>query len=96
VLDAVATRSADGRTISLKIVNTDLERTVHTRINVQGARVGASATLERIIAGSLAATNGFKTPNAVRTTRESVNVRNGFVLDLPRHSISVLTLTLAR
>ena len=96
VLDAVATRSADGRTISIKAVNTDLERPLRTRISLRGARVAASATLERVVAGSLVAANGFRTPNAVRVTRESVSVRNGFVLDLPRHSVSVLTLTLER
>ena len=96
MLDAVATRSADGRTISIKAVNTDLERPLRTRISLRGARVAASATLERVVAGSLVAANGFRTPNAVRATRESVSVRNGFVLDLPRHSVSVLTLTLER
>ena len=78
VLDAVATRSADGRTISIKAVNTDLERPLRARISLRGARVAASATLERVVAGSLVAANGFRTPNAVRATRESVSVRKRF------------------
>ena len=82
--------------IYVKAVNTDLERPLRTRISLRGARVAANATLERVVAGSLVAANGFRTPNAVRVTRESVSVRNGFVLDLPRHSVSVLTLTLER
>ena len=87
VLDAVASRSADGRTIYIKAVNTDLERPVTARITVSHARLARSATLERVVADSVAAVNGFSTPDAVRTTRESIRVRNSFSLELPRHSV---------
>ena len=96
VLDAVASRSADGRTIFIKAVNADLERSVTARITVSHARVGGSATLERVVADSMAAVNGFSTPDAVRSTRESIKVRNTFSLELPRHSVAVLTLTVEK
>ncbi len=96
VLDAVASRSADGRTIFIKAVNADLERSVTARITVSHARVGGSGTLERVVADSMAAVNGFSTPDAVRSTRESIKVRNTFSLELPRHSVAVLTLTVEK
>jgi alpha-L-arabinofuranosidase len=95
-LDAVASRSADGRRIFIKAVNTDLERPLRARISVRGARVAGSATVSRVVADSLDAVNGFNTPDAVRSTRESLIARNSFSIDLPRHSVSVLTLTVDR
>ena len=59
---------------------------------VAGARLGASATLERVVADSLSAVNGFSTPDAVRLTRESISVRQSFSVQLPRHSVAVITL----
>jgi alpha-L-arabinofuranosidase len=93
VLDAVASRSADGRAIYIKAINTDLERAMTARITISHARVAPTATLERVVADSVAAVNGFGTPDAVRSTRESIKVRNSFSLELPRHSVTVLTLT---
>jgi alpha-L-arabinofuranosidase len=92
VLDAVASRSADGRSIFIKAVNTDLERSVTARITIRDARVARRATLERVVADSVAAVNGFGTPDAVRSTRASITVGNSFSLVLPRHSVAVLTL----
>jgi alpha-N-arabinofuranosidase len=92
-IDAVATRTADGRTIYLKIVNTDLERPVAARISIRGATIAGPATLDRVVADSLRAVNGFQTPDAVHVTRDSVAPEEGtLVLTLPRHSVSVLTL----
>jgi alpha-L-arabinofuranosidase len=96
VLDAVASRSADGRTLFIKAVNTDLERSLSVRITISHARVARNATLERVTADSVAAVNGFSTPDAVRSTRESIKVRNSFSFELPRHSVAVLTLTVAK
>jgi alpha-L-arabinofuranosidase len=69
---------------------------VTARITVSHARLARSATLERVVADSVAAVNGFSTPDAVRTTRESIRVRNSFSLELPRHSVTVLTLTVEK
>jgi alpha-L-arabinofuranosidase len=95
VLDAIATRSADGRSIVIKAVNIDLERAVHATIRIRGARVSPTATLERIAPSSLTAVNSFATPEAIRITRDNVPVSAGntLSLDLPKHSVSVITLT---
>jgi alpha-N-arabinofuranosidase len=92
-LDAVASRSADGARIYLKAVNTDLDRPVTVRIRVRGSAVSSTAVVERVVADSLTEVNGFATPDAVRMTRESIPAGNSFSLDMPRHSVAVVTLT---
>ncbi len=96
LVDIVASRSADGRKIFLKAVNTDMQRPLTARIRVRGARVSPSAVVERVVANSLTAANGFATPDAVKLTRRSIEAGATFSLELPRHSVSVLTLTVAR
>jgi alpha-N-arabinofuranosidase len=95
-VDIVATRTADGRTIYLKAVNTDLERSVKASITVRGASVDQRASVERVSAESLSAANSFSTPEAVRVTSSTVTAGPSFTLDLPRHSVSVITLRIAR
>ena len=92
-LDVVASRSADGRRIFVKAVNTDLERAVQARVTVRGAGVASGATVERVVADSLAAVNSFATPEAVRVTTARIAVGGSFSLDLPKHSVAVVTLT---
>ena len=75
-------------------MNTDLERSVTTRVTVRGARVSSSATIERVTAASLDAVASFKTPNAVRRSQSSVKGADGFHIELPKHSVSVITLGL--
>jgi alpha-L-arabinofuranosidase len=95
-LDVVASRSADGRSIYVKAVNTDLERPMTVHISVRGTTVSPTATVDRVIADSLTAVNGFATPAAVRTTRSSIKAGNTLSLALPKHSIAVITLTTAK
>jgi alpha-L-arabinofuranosidase len=96
VLDVSASRSADGQRIFIKAVNTDLERPLTTRISVRGANLSSDAVVTRVVADSLAAVNGFATPDAVRTTGSPIRAGTSFSLELPRHSVSVITLTIAR
>jgi alpha-L-arabinofuranosidase len=92
-VDVVATRTADGRRIYLKAVNTDLERPVSTRISVRGATIGGPVTVERVVADSLTAANSFRTPDAVHVTSDSVATQGAtLTLTLPKHSVSVVTL----
>jgi alpha-N-arabinofuranosidase len=96
VLDAVASRSPDGRTIFIKAVNSDLERPLPVQIGVRGVQVSANAIVEQVAADSLNAVNGFATPEAVRITQSDVRAGNRFSLELPRHSVSVITLATVR
>jgi len=95
-VDAVASRSKDGRQIFLKAVNTDLEHPLTVRLRVNGAELSSTAEIERVTADSVTAVNGFATPESVRTTRESVPAGRDFSFDLPRHSVAVVTLTVVR
>jgi alpha-N-arabinofuranosidase len=95
VLDAVASRSADGRQMFVKIVNTDLDRSLNASIRVRGARLLPSAVVERVVSDSLQAANGFTTPNAVRVTKAPAAAAQRFSMVLPRRSITVLTLQIA-
>jgi alpha-N-arabinofuranosidase len=93
-LDATASRSADGRSLFVKVVNTDLERPLTARIAVRGANISSSAAVSRVVADSLSAVNGFATPDAVNVTSTSIKAGNTFLFELPRHSVSVVTLTI--
>ncbi len=96
VLDAVASRSADGRSIYVKAVNTDLEHPLTVHLSVRGRQASSRAQVERVMADALADVNGFATPDGVRSTSESISAGNSFSLELPAHSVAVVTLAIVR
>ncbi len=96
VLDVVSSRSADGRQIYIKAVNTDRERPVRTTISLAGAEVGASADVETITAPTLTTANSFATPDAVSIMRSQARAGRDLVVELPAHSVSVITLSVAQ
>jgi alpha-N-arabinofuranosidase len=91
-VDAVATRSADGREIYVKLVNTDLVDDLDARIDLRGVRIAPTAELEVLTADALETSNGFRTPDAIRPVRQMIPAGERFTLRLPKHSIAVLTL----
>jgi alpha-N-arabinofuranosidase len=91
-LDVVASRSADGRRLYVKAVNTDPAQALTTTIRVGGADVGASGEHALLTAPSLDAANSFATPEAVTVRRSKLATGPEFELTLPKHSVSVLTL----
>ncbi len=96
MVDAVASRSADGRALFIKIVNTDVEHPQTATVTIRGARVSPTATADRVVADSLTAANSFATPDAVHITHEPITAAaDTFSLELPRHSVAVVTLTVA-
>ena len=95
VLDAVASRSADGSELILKVVNTEPTRAVTTRIELRGVEVEADADWHVISADSLDAHNSFATPDAIRPRREVVRAGGGLQVSLPPHSVSVFVLRVA-
>ena len=96
VLDVVASRSADGRQVFVKAVNTDLERPLRARVAISGARIASEATVERVLAASLEAVNTFAAPDTVKATRDTLAAGAGFDLDLPPHSVAVVSLRVGR
>jgi alpha-N-arabinofuranosidase len=92
VLDVSASRSADGGRIFLKLVNTDLDRPLDVAIDVRGAAVQSRAARVRLTAASLATRTSFREPDAIRPERDTIPAGNSFSLQLPQHSIAIVTL----
>jgi alpha-N-arabinofuranosidase len=92
VLDAVASRSADGSELYVKVVNTDSTSPVTTRIDLRSVHVDPEATWHVINSGSQETRNSFATPDAIRPRREAVHAGDSFSVSLPPLSVSVIIL----
>jgi alpha-N-arabinofuranosidase len=91
-LDAVASRSADGKNIFIKAVNSNHTHALTTDINVLGVSIAPRAEIRIVTAPSLQSSNGFRQPDAVSIKRRLVRAGNTFSVTLPRHSVSVIKL----
>jgi len=91
-LDAVASRSADGSRLFVKLVNTGAA-SLGAQIELRGFSVAAQAERHLLAADSLEVRNGFATPEAIKPRRDVVGVGPSFELPLPPQSVSVLVLT---
>ena len=91
VLDAVASRSADGSEIYVKVVNT-AGSVVDTAIDLRGVDVRPEAEWHLLTAPSPETHNSFATPDAVRPRRDVLKAGPRFLLTMPAHSVSVLVL----
>jgi alpha-N-arabinofuranosidase len=92
LLDAVASRSADGKEIFIKAVNADRERPLAVTISVQGSAIGPRALVKTVAARAPGAFNHFATPDAVSTQAREIEAGERFTVDLPPASASVLVL----
>ena len=92
VLDAVASRSADGSELYVKVVNTAPARAVTARIELRGVDVEAKADGHVLTAPSLEAHNSFAMTEAVRPRRVTVKAGRRFEVSLPPHSVTVIAL----
>ncbi|HVE78923.1 MAG TPA: alpha-L-arabinofuranosidase C-terminal domain-containing protein [Gemmatimonadaceae bacterium] len=95
-VDAVASRSADGGRIYLKVVNTDPARAIDTRVELGGVEVRPEAEWEVLAADDPSARNSFAMPDAVSPRRERIAAGRRFSVRLPPRSVAVLTLGVAR
>jgi alpha-N-arabinofuranosidase len=96
VLDAVASRSADGSELYLKVVNTSPTSAVTTAIDLRGVDVRPGGEWHVLAAPSLETRNSFATPDAVRPRREVLRAGRSFQVSLPPHSVSVVVLRTAQ
>jgi alpha-N-arabinofuranosidase len=92
VLDAVASRSADGSKLYVKVVNTAPSAAVSTAIELRGVSVRPVAEWHTLTAPGRETHNSFRTPDAVRPRREVVPAGRSFSVSLPPHSVSVIVL----
>jgi alpha-L-arabinofuranosidase len=91
-LDAVVSRSANGQQIFVKVVNTDPARAIAMQIFLTGARVAKKARIETVTGNELTASNDFSHPDAVHIKTNTISIGPSFVVTLPEHSVSVITL----
>jgi alpha-N-arabinofuranosidase len=101
-LDAVATRTADGGRIFVRLVNTS-PGPLQVGVKILNARIADEAELLSVAAvttnsdlRSYAASNGFATPDAITLRRERVGVAAAQRMTLPKQSVSVLSLRTER
>jgi alpha-N-arabinofuranosidase len=94
-LDTVVSRSADGKSIFVKMVNSHETQALSTRVQLAGVKLGERGSLDVLNGDSLTAANNFSRPDAVRVTHSDVAASNDFTIELPPHSVSVLTLPVA-
>jgi len=94
-LDGVASRSADGKQIFIKLVNTDLSRALPTTIELAGPAISVkSAEMKTVSASSLTVWNNFARPEAITIKSESVRAAKTFNVVLPKHSVTVIVFKL--
>lgn len=89
-VDAVASRSADGTRIYLKVVNTHPTLAVDARIELRGAKVRRGEW--ELLSGEPGARNDFQTPDAIAPTRRPLPAGDAISLRLPPRSVSVLAI----
>jgi len=92
-VDAVVSRSSDGRQIFVKAVNTNLEHAIATTISINHARVDQRSEISTVNAESLQVSNSFAAPDAVTVRKSTLTAKSTFAVTLPPHSVSVITLT---
>jgi len=91
-LDVVVSKAANGKQVFINAVNTHPGNMLQTTVQLSGIRVSEQAEVETITSNSLMAANGFASPNAVSMHKTTIRAGSRFVVDLPKSSISVITL----
>jgi len=92
-LDVTASRTADGKRIFIKAVNTSPTSSLVTTINLQGFSPAPRADLKTITAPALNAYTDFSRPDAVSTSTKTIPAGRQFTVTLPKHSVSVITVS---
>jgi alpha-L-arabinofuranosidase len=95
-LDAVASRSADGKMMYVKLVNTGVGHAVEVRFEIAGTSVGTAGEQELLAASRPNSHNSFATPNAITPRSGRFTAGRTFTLSVPAQSVSVLTLPITR
>jgi alpha-N-arabinofuranosidase len=92
-LDATVSRTSDGKKIFIKAVNTSPTSSIATTISFQGVSPGTRAEVKTVTAPSLKVFNELSRPEAVSITTTTVSSGRRFVVTLPKHSVSVITIS---
>lgn len=90
-VDAIATRSADGRRIVIKAVNYEGRRNIlYVRLQGQGAPEKATGRLHTISAG-LTDSASLERPKVITPISRALNYSKEFSLDLEPYTVAVIT-----
>jgi len=95
-LDAVVSRSANGQQIFIKVVNTDPTQAIPMQILLTRTRVAKKARIETLNGNELTASNDFSHPDEVHIKSNTISTGPSFIVTLPEHSVSVITLAAER
>jgi alpha-N-arabinofuranosidase len=91
-IDAVASRSIDGRKIFIKAVNADPANAITTKVSISGSSVSPHARIEILNSDGLMTSNDFSHPDSVHVSTSQIEAGRAFMVTLPEHSVSVITL----
>ena len=96
LLDVAATRDAEGRRLTVSVVNRDPGQALDTRIQLAGARAAGPVLVHEVTGDSPQAANSAAEPDAVTTVTTKRDV-SGDVLDVrfAPHSFTLLEVQLA-
>jgi alpha-N-arabinofuranosidase len=95
-IDAVVSRTSDNRQIFIKAVNTDRQNAIATKVSLTGVSIAKNAKIEILNADSLSGFNDFSHPTSVSVSAHQIEAGQTFTITLPEHSVSVITLQVAR
>ena len=95
-VDAVVSRSSDGRQLFVKAVNTDPKKAVITKVSLKGVSVSNKAKIEILNGDSFTTSNDFSHPESVSVSVHPIEAGQTFTITLPEHSVSVITLEVTR
>jgi alpha-N-arabinofuranosidase len=95
-LDAVASRSMDGRKIFIKALNSDPANAITTKVSIAGSPVSREARIETLVSDGLTSSNDFSHPDSVHVSTSQIEAGGVFMVTLPEHSVSVITLEVER
>jgi alpha-L-arabinofuranosidase len=91
LLDAVATRTEDGREVSVAVVNRDRERDLTATLDFGATRLAGTLKIWEVNGPTVTATNSFDTPHAVDVRERTATARASVIEHVfPAHSVTIL------
>lgn len=91
-LDAVATRSSDGRQVAIALVNRHPQAAAHWKLNLRNFAAGGQGQMMVLSGDSPDAYNGIAQPNRVTPQAVRLNPNSEFI-EVPAHSVAVAQLS---
>ncbi len=91
-LDAVVSRSADGRSIFILAANTNLKSTMEVSVSLSGVHVAKEGRMEVVSGESPDSLNDFSSPESVALHEKKIEASDRFKVKLAPASVASITL----